>query len=177
MASIAPASQPGPAAVRAADRVLALACVVLLGFVVAAIVRGLGSGVSPPPLVWAHLLSITGALALTPPLLWRRKGTPPHRSLGKLWAAMMMAAAMTSLFFNMGSSRPGSLGVFTLDFSPIHILSVFVLLGVPRAVRAARRHEVARHRTGIRALVIGALLVAGAFTFPFSRLMGVWLSG
>ncbi|GGI83114.1 hypothetical protein GCM10007973_19540 [Polymorphobacter multimanifer] len=173
MASIAPAAQPA----LAADRTLAVAAAVLLALVVAAIARGLGSGNSPPPLVWAHLLSISGALALTPPLLWRSKGTPPHRSLGKLWAALMMAAATTSLFFNMGSTEPGSLGVFTLDFSPIHILSAFVLFGVPRTVQAARRHDVARHRTGIRSLVIGALLVAGAFTFPFGRLMGLWLTG
>jgi uncharacterized membrane protein len=173
MASIAPAIQPA----LAADRALGAAAAILLGLVVAALARGLGQGPVPPPLVWAHLLAITGALALTPPLLWRAKGTPPHRSLGKLWAALMMAAAATSLMFSTGSTRPGSLGVFTFDFSPIHLLSVFVLIGVPRAVQAARRHEIARHRSGIRALVIGALLVAGSFTFPFDRLMGVWLFG
>jgi uncharacterized membrane protein len=36
---------------------------------------------------------------------------------------------------------------------------------------------VARHRRTIRALVIGALLVAGFFTFPFGRMLGVWLFG
>jgi uncharacterized membrane protein len=41
----------------------------------------------------------------------------------------------------------------------------------------ARRHQVARHRGAVRGMVMGALLVAGFFTFPFGRLMGRWLFG
>jgi uncharacterized membrane protein len=32
-----------------------------------------------------------------------------------------------------------------------------------------------RHRRGVRAMVTGALLIAGFFTFPFDRLLGHWL--
>eukprot|EP01037_Dinobryon_pediforme_P015059 gene15059-15199_t len=107
-------------------------------------------------------------LALTPVLLWRRRGTIAHRRLGWIWAVAMMISAVDSLFVH--SVRPGR-------FSPIHLLSVLVLVLVPGAVRAARRHDVARHRRTIRALVIGALLVAGFFTFPFGRMLGLWLFG
>ncbi len=127
------------------------------------------------PLVWAHLLTIIAALALTPPLLWSSKGTAAHRRLGKLWVALMLASATLSLFFNAGSSKPGSLGVFSLDVSPIHAISLFVLIMVPRAVAAARRHDIKRHRGAVRGLVIGALITAGLFTFPFGRTMGRWL--
>jgi uncharacterized membrane protein len=68
------------------------------------------------------------------------------------------------------TSRPG-------HFSPIHILSVLVIVLVPMLIRAARRHDVARHRRTVRGIVIGALLVAGFFTFPFDRLLGHWLFG
>ena len=60
-------------------------------------------------------------------------------------------------------------------FSPIAILSVFVMVQVPRVVTHARAHNVARHRGNVRGLVIGALLIAGFFTFPFNRLLGHWL--
>jgi len=41
----------------------------------------------------------------------------------------------------------------------------------------ARNHRVARHRTQVRGMVTGALLVAGFFTFPFGRMLGAWLFG
>jgi uncharacterized membrane protein len=34
---------------------------------------------------------------------------------------------------------------------------------------------VKRHRRSVRAMVTGALLIAGFFTFPFNRLLGHWL--
>jgi uncharacterized membrane protein len=46
---------------------------------------------------------------------------------------------------------------------------------VPLIVFYARRHEWKRHRSAVRAMVAGALLVAGFFTFPFGRLLGTWL--
>ena len=61
--------------------------------------------------------------------------------------------------------------------SPIALLSVFVLVMVPRLILQARAHNVTGHRSTVRGLVIGALLIAGFFTFPFNRLLGQWLFG
>lgn len=80
----------------------------------------------------------------------------------------MLLAALVSLTIRL--NKDGS-------FSVIHILSVYVLVMVPRFVWQARTHQVARHRSGVRGMVIGALLVAGFFTFPFGRLLGRWLLG
>jgi uncharacterized membrane protein len=44
-------------------------------------------------------------------------------------------------------------------------------------VMAARAHDRRRHERGVRGVVIGALLIAGFFTFPLGRLLGSWLSG
>jgi uncharacterized membrane protein len=62
-------------------------------------------------------------------------------------------------------------------FSFIHILSVWTLIQVPIIVWSARTHDVARHRSAVRGMVFGALLIAGFFTFPFNRLLGSWLFG
>jgi uncharacterized membrane protein len=142
-----------------------------------AIVRGAGRWAALPAVGWVHLVTILVATFLTPVMLLRPKGTRPHRRLGYVWAGAMVLTAVTSLFFKVRGDNVSSMGVFSGDFSPIHILSVFVLVMVPVAVLRARRHDRAGHEGAIRGLVIGALLVAGFFTFPFGRLLGSWLFG
>jgi uncharacterized membrane protein len=156
---------------------LAAASLVMALAALAAIVRGAGHWDMLPPVGWVHLVTILVATFLTPLMLLRRKGDRPHRLLGRVWAAAMLLTAITSLFFKVRGDDVSSYGVFSGDFSPIHILSVFVLVMVPVAVLRARRHDRAGHEGAIRGLVIGALLVAGFFTFPFGRLLGTWLLG
>ncbi len=148
------------------DWLLAAASVILLACVVAALVRGQMDWPRIPALIWAHLATICLALALTPVMLLRRKATTSHRTLGYVWVASMFGTA--ALSFGMRYSNHGS-------FSFIHIISVFTVIQVPRIVYYARRHEVAKHRRAVRGMVLGALLVAGFFTFPFNRLLGHWL--
>lgn len=155
------------------NTVLAAACLVLALAALAAILRGAADWGRVPPLVWVHLGSVLLATLVAPTQLLRRKGSRWHRRLGYLWAAAMLAAAGTSLFFS--SAAPGGLGVFTGDVSPIHILSVLVLVAVPRLVLKARARDHVGHENSVRAIVIGGLLIAGFFTFPFDRLLGRWL--
>ncbi len=157
------------------NRLLAIASVFLFAAAVAAIIRGQPHWGQVPPLVWVHLATILAATALTPVMLLRRKGTMSHRKLGYVWVAAMLLTAVTSLFFNTGTR--GGLGVFTGDLSPIHLLSVFVLVMVPMIVVRARRHDRVGHESAVRGMVIGALLIAGFFTFPFNRMLGAWLFG
>ena len=156
------------------DRVLAAATIVMLAAVAVAVARGHADWTRVPPLIWLHLGLIVVALGLTPVMLLRRKGSGSHRVLGYVWVAAMAGTAAISLMFKTGAPA-GNRGVFTGDFSPIHILSVVVLVLVPRLVLAARRHDVVAHRRVVRGLVIGAILVAGFFTFPFDRMLGHWL--
>ena len=65
----APGKKSKPLAPDSFERVLAAASLVMLLFVVAALVRGYPHWVEAKPTVWAHLLTIIVALALTPPLL------------------------------------------------------------------------------------------------------------
>lgn len=156
---------------------LAVLSLVMALAALAAIARGAGRWTMLPPIGWVHLVTILVATLLTPVMLLRRKGDRPHRALGYVWAAAMLLTAATSLFFKTRGGNVSSLGVFSGDFSPIHILSVVVLVMVPVAVVRARRHDRAGHESAIRGVVIGALLVAGFFTFPFGRLLGTWLFG
>lgn len=158
------------------NEALAAASLLLLTAAVTAVLRGRAEWQTVPPLVWLHLGAILAATALTPLMLLRRKGDRRHRRLGYVWSAAMLATAITSLFFHVRAPR-GNLGIFTGDVSPIHILSVWVLLQVPLIVVSARRHDRLRHERAVRGMVIGALLIAGFFTFPFDRMLGRWLLG
>lgn len=140
-----------------------------------ALAKGQGQWDKVAPLVWLHLFSVLVATLLTPIQLLRPKATGGHRLLGYVWAVSMVMTAAISLTFST-RNRDGW-GVFTGDFSFIHILSVIVLLQVPRLVIAARNHDRAAHERGVRGIVIGALLIAGFFTFAFNRMLGDWLLG
>jgi uncharacterized membrane protein len=157
------------------NSVLAVASAVLTLAALLAVARGQAQWEKVPLLVWLHLGSILLATGLTPVMLLRRKGDGRHRKLGYVWVSAMLLTAVTSLFFNARIDGAPNMGVFSGDFSPIHLLSIFVLVQVPRIVTAARRHDRIGHERGVRGIVIGALLIAGFFTFPFDRMLGNWL--
>lgn len=150
------------------DRVLSIGAVILFATAAAAIVRGHDQWQMVPPLIWVHLATILVATALTPSMLLRVRGDRRHRTIGKVWIAAMLATAIISLFIHV--SGPG-------HFSVIHLLSLWTLVQVPLIWWTARRHNVVRHRRAVHGMVMGALLVAGFFTFPFHRLLGSWLFG
>ena len=155
-------------AVTGFDRLLAVVAGALLLATLVAIFRGQADWARVPPWVWGHLLTIIVALALTPAMLLRRRGDRMHRQLGWMWVGAMVLTALAT--FNIQTINQGS-------FSVIHILSVWTLIQVPRIVLNARAHRVEKHRSAVRGMVTGALLIAGFFTFPFGRMLGSWLFG
>jgi uncharacterized membrane protein len=148
------------------DRALAVGAVIILGMAAVGFLRGSDDWDRLPLSLFAHLATIGVALALTPVMLLRRRGDRLHRRLGYVWAAAMLVTALVS--FNLRFINDGS-------FSPIHILSLFTAIQVPLLVWRARQHQVAQHRQAVRLMVLGALLIAGGFTFPFNRMLGGWL--
>jgi uncharacterized membrane protein len=56
-------------------------------------------------------------------------------------------------------------------WSPIHLLSIFVLITVPLAVWRAHQHRVADHRRIMISVFCGALVIAGLFTLLPGRIM------
>jgi uncharacterized membrane protein len=171
MATIAGSAKPAARRVSLApdrfEQVLGVASGVLLLFVFAALLRGRAEWARVPLEVWPHIVTIVVALALTVPLMLRRRGDRSHRVLGMVWVAAMIGTALLS--FQIHTVNGG--------WSWIHLLSVWTLVQVPLLWWHARTHNVAGHRRGVRGMVTGALLIAGFFTFPFDRLLGHWLFG
>jgi uncharacterized membrane protein len=107
---------------------------------------------------------VLGIVQLTAP-----KGTLPHRTIGWVWVSLMALIALSSFFIH-GLKLVG-------PFRPIHLLSIFTLVMLPLAVVRARRHDVLKHRRAMIGIFIGALVVAGAFTFVPGRIMYAVVAG
>lgn len=115
------------------------------------------------PIVQAHAAAAIVAFAIGGAILFGRKGDNRHKTLGRLWVGLMAVVALTSFF------------IFTIrlvgPFSPIHLLSVIVLVGLWGAVRHARAGHIVLHKRLMQQLYIYALLIAGFFTFMPGRIM------
>ena len=115
------------------------------------------------PAIQVHAFAALAAFALGAVQLAAPKGTIPHRLFGWLWAGLMLAVIVTSFFIH-------TIRLWG-PWSPIHLLSIFTLVTLPLAVSAARRHDVRRHRRAMAQLFVGALVIAGVFTFLPGRIM------
>ena len=116
-----------------------------------------------PAVIQIHALAAFSAFSLGVVQLAAPKGTIPHRTVGWLWAGLMLAVVLSSFFIH-------EIRLWG-PFSPIHLLSVFTLAMLPLAIWAARRHHVERHRRAMTSLFLGALVIAGGFTLLPGRIM------
>lgn len=115
-----------------------------------------------PLVIQLHILAAVGGVALGGLILSLRKGRTFHRTAGWVWVVLMLLTAGTSLFI---------VGINGDVWSLIHLLSGWVLVTLPLAVWAARRHKVDVHRKAMTGMFLGASLVAGGFAFLPGRLM------
>ena len=159
---------PEPLAPNRSERVYAAATSILLLCVLTAVIRGHTQWDWLPPVVWLHIVAVVSALVLTPVMLLRKRGDRLHRVLGWTWCGLLAIVAVSSFWIR--ELRSGSLSL-------IHVLSVWTVIQLPIIIWAARTKNVLRHRKSVHGLIFGALLIAGAFTFPFGRVLGRWLSG
>ena len=148
------------------DFVLSAGSLIMLAAMMTAVWRGRDEITTVPITYPLHFGTLAIALALTPVLLLRVKGDRLHRSVGYIWIAAMVTTAIDSFFI-----RDLNDGGFSL----IHLLSILTIVVSWRIVSAARRGDHAAHRKHVHGIIIGALLVAGTFTFMFGRLFDVWL--
>lgn len=153
------------------DRLIVIAGAVAGGAVLLAFTRGVVGGMaigSSMHGTWLvlHLLSVIPALPLGAYVLLRRKGDALHRMLGRMWAGLMVVAALSSL----------GLRGMTGGFSAIHLLSILVLVMIPRGIVQAVRHDIVAHRRTMSLTYLG-LAAAGLFSLLPGRLLGTWLFG
>jgi uncharacterized membrane protein len=118
------------------------------------------------PVIQLHLACALAALGLAA-VQWRiARGSPLHRRIGWIWVMLMVVLSLSSLGIRTVTPHSPWWG-----YSPIHLLSLWTLFALWRAVRHARRGEVERHRRWMRATVAFALGGAGAFTLLPGRLL------
>jgi uncharacterized membrane protein len=110
-----------------------------------------------------HAFAAMAAFALGIVQFAAPKGTLPHRTVGWIWVGLMAVVAASSFWIH----EIRLLG----PWSPIHLLSIFTLIVLPIAVWRARRHRVADHRRIMIMIFVGALVIAGLFTFVPGRIM------
>lgn len=109
-----------------------------------------------------HVISALSALAIGTWLLLAPKGRTMHRTFGWMWVVAMGVTAISSFFITglMGSS-----------YSPIHALSAWTLLGLPFGIAAVKRRDIRKHRASMTNMFMGAIIVAGLFSFLPGRML------
>ena len=100
------------------------------------------------PVIQAHARCAMFALLLGAVQFFRKKGDATHRMLGRTWVVLMAIVAFSGFF------------IWTIRlvwlFSPIHLLSIFVLVMLWRGVTAARRGDIDRHMKTMRGTSVRA---------------------
>lgn len=118
------------------------------------------------PTVILHLIFSLSAIVLGAIQFVCKKGTTIHRTLGYIWVIAMVVICLSS--FGIQSIMPN--GIFG-GFSPIHLLSLWVLFQLARGIYFARKHEIVRHRKCMIYTYVGGLLIAAAFTLMPGRFL------
>lgn len=121
------------------------------------------------PAIPLHAFAAMAALVLGIVQFAAPKGTLPHRTVGWIWVVLMATVAASSFWIH----EIRLLG----PWSPIHLLSIMVLVLLPIAVVSAHRHRVSRHRKIMIGVFSGGLVVAGLFTFLPGRIMHAVMFG
>jgi uncharacterized membrane protein len=87
-----------------------------------------------PSIIQIHTFAAMAAFVIGLVQLTAPKGTIPHRLIGWSWVLLMLTVAISSFFIHIIRLWGA--------WSPIHLLSILVLVSLPLAVFHARRHEV-----------------------------------
>ena len=114
-----------------------------------------------PMPVLLHLTAALSALILGFVMLARRKGTASHKVLGRVWVALMLTVAISSLWMPR-----------FLHLTWIHLFTLLTLVSIPLALYRIRTGNVEGHAAAMKGLFIGGLVIAGIFTLVPGRLLG-----
>ena len=122
-----------------------------------------------PLAIQVHAFAALAATLLGALVLFGKKGTPAHKLMGRIWAALMIVVATSAIFIN----EIRLIG----PFSPIHLFSIFSYAMLANGIWQIRHGNVQGHRASMTSLYFGALLLAGSFTFLPGRRMHAVLFG
>ena len=115
------------------------------------------------PAIQIHVAAALATVILTVLIFTRARGTRAHRVLGWSWVVAMGVVAASSF------------GIYSFQllgpFSPIHALSLVVLVSLVTGVRAARGQRIGEHRRTMLTMVWAGVVVTGLFTLLPGRIM------
>lgn len=114
------------------------------------------------PIIQIHVTAALATFFIGVVLMCAPKGFRLHRTLGWSWVMTMSVTAISSFFIT---------GIMGSSYSPIHALSAYTMLGLPFGIAAVRRRKIAEHRKAMTGMFVGAMLIAGLFSFLPGRLM------
>ncbi len=110
-----------------------------------------------------HAFAAMGAFVLGLMQILAPKGTLSHRAIGWIWVILMAVVSLTSFWIH-------EINLWS-QWSPIHLLSIMVLILLPYGIWRARRHQVRGHSVTMVSIFLGGLIIAGIFTFVPGRIM------
>lgn len=117
-------------------------------------------------LMYSHLITVIPCVFLGAYLLLVKKGTPIHRLLGRIYMVLMFITACITIFM------PAAVGPQLFNhFGWIHLFTLLTLWTVPTAYLAVRQGKIKTHQRKMVLLYLGALVIAGGFTFVPGRYM------
>jgi uncharacterized membrane protein len=115
-------------------------------------------------LMYFHLITVVPCFFIGAILLLGKKGGQGHKSLGKVYMILMMITSLITIFM------PAQVGAqFLGHFGWIHSFSFLTFFMVPAAYLDIRKGRVVPHQRKMIGLYIGAILIAGGFTFVPGR--------
>jgi len=118
--------------------------------------------ISASTAIQVHVVGAVASFAIGLFLLTAPKGFRLHKTLGWTWVFTMLLTAISSFFIT---------GIMGENYSPIHALSAWTMIGLPFGVAAIRRRDVKKHKHTMTGMFVGGMLIAGLFSFLPGRLM------
>ena len=126
--------------------------------------------------IQVHWATAVIAFAVGLVQLLASKGTTGHRWRGRLWVALMFATATAAFFIRHGE-------VTGLDYlslkgmSWIHLFVLLTFVQLPLGLWGAMTGRIRTHKFHMVGAFLGALVIAGAFTFIPGRRMHLLFFG
>jgi uncharacterized membrane protein len=118
------------------------------------------------PAILLHVVCALAALAIGAIQLFSQKGTSQHKVLGYIWVGLMFIISISAFWIKELMPRSPVFG-----FSPIHLLSIWVIYQLFRGIYFARKSDIIRHARCMKYTYLGGLIVAGLLTLLPGRVL------
>lgn len=114
------------------------------------------------PAIIIHTLCALVALVLGTAMFLRKKGTPSHKLIGKIFVMFMAVTAASALFIT---------GLNGKYWSPIHLFVPLTFYAIWELFHYIRKGNIKKHEKAVKGLFFGALLIPGMIAMMPGRRM------